>query len=120
MDSILFNAFNDRDLRTLKTLFTDDLEFYHDQDGLTSYQQNMESFERHFESDTRVRRQLVEGSLEVYPIKDYGAVEVGIHHFYSTKKGQPEQLTATAKFVHVWRQTDDGWKISRVISYDHR
>ena len=120
MDTVLFNAFNDHDLRTLKTLFTDDLEFYHDRDGLTSYQQNMESFERHFESDTRVRRQLVEGSLEVYPIKGYGAVEVGIHHFYSTKKGQPEQLTATAKFVHVWRQTDDGWKISRVISYDHR
>ncbi|HEV7219386.1 MAG TPA: nuclear transport factor 2 family protein [Terriglobales bacterium] len=120
MDSVLFNAFNDRDLRTLETLFTDDLEFYHDRDGLTSYQQNMESFKRHFGSDTRVRRQLVEGSLEVYPIKGYGAVEVGIHRFYSSERGQPEQLTATAKFMHVWRHTNEGWKISRVISYDHR
>jgi ketosteroid isomerase-like protein len=119
MDTILFNAFNDRDLGTIKKLFTDDLEFYHDRQGLISYQQNMESFKRHFESDTKVRRELVEGSLEVYPIKGYGAIETGVHHFYSTERGKPEQLTATAKFVHIWRRTEDGWKISRVISYDH-
>jgi len=28
----------------LKTLFTDDLEFYHDLGGLTNYTQNMEAF----------------------------------------------------------------------------
>jgi ketosteroid isomerase-like protein len=120
MDTVLFDAYNARDLATLETLFTPDLEFYHDRGGLTFYQQNMDLFKATFASDTTVRRALVEGSLEVYPIKGYGAVEIGVHRFYSTEKGQPEKLTATAKFVHIWRKTDDGWKISRVISYDHR
>ena len=120
MDSILFNAFNRRDLDTLKTLFTEDLEFYHDRGGLTSYQQTVDSFKRTFEGSTTVRRELVEGSLEVYPIKDYGAVEIGVHRFYSTDPGQKEKLTATAKFVHVWQKKNGEWKISRVVSYDHR
>ncbi len=43
-DSILFTAFNVGDLETLGTMFTRDLEFYHDQSGLTSYEENMEAF----------------------------------------------------------------------------
>jgi ketosteroid isomerase-like protein len=120
MDSVLFDAFNNRDFDTLKTLFTPDLEFYHDRAGLTSYEQNMESFERHFASSTKVRRELVSGSLEVYPIPNYGAVEVGIHRFYSTEPGGKEELTATAKFVHVWQYKNGQWKISRVVSFDHQ
>jgi ketosteroid isomerase-like protein len=120
MDSILFTAFNRRDLDKLKTLFTEDLEFYHDLGGLTSYQQTMDSFKRTFEGSITVRRELVEGTLEVYPIKDYGAVEIGVHRFYSTDTGQKEKLTATAKFVHVWQKKNGEWKISRVVSYDHR
>ncbi len=120
MDSVLFTAFNNRDLDKLKTLFTEDLEFYHDRGGLTSYQQTIDSFKRTFEGSTKMRRELVEDSLEVYPIKNYGAVEVGIHRFYSTDPGQKEKLTATAKFVHVWQKKNSEWKISRVVSYDHR
>jgi ketosteroid isomerase-like protein len=120
MDSVLFTAFNNRDLDKLKTLFTEDLEFYHDRGGLTSYQQNIDSFKRTFEGSTKMRRELVADSLEVYPIKDYGAVEVGVHRFYSTDPGQKEKLTATAKFVHVWQKKNGEWKISRVVSYDHK
>lgn len=120
MDAVLFDAFNDRDLTKLKTLFTEDLEFYHDRGGLTSYQQNMDSFKRNFESETKVRRELVKSSLEVYPIPGYGAMEIGVHRFYTTEKGKPEEVSATAKFVHVWQKKNGEWKISRVVSYDHR
>ena len=48
----------------------------------------MDAFKKTFESDRRVRRELVRGTLEVYPIRDYGALETGIHHFYATEKGQ--------------------------------
>jgi ketosteroid isomerase-like protein len=120
MDSVLFDAFNTRNLDKLKTLFTEDLEFYHDKHGLAFYEENMESFRNNFESPSKTRRVLEKGSLEVYPIKDYGAVEIGIHRFYTTDKGQPEKLTATAKFVHVWQKKNGEWKISRVISYDHK
>jgi ketosteroid isomerase-like protein len=120
MDTVLFDAFNHRDLAKMKTLFTSDLEFYHDKVGVTNYQQNMDTYKQNFANPTSVRRELVEGSLEVYPIKDFGAVEIGTHRFYSSTAGQREKLTATAKFIHIWKKTNGEWKIARVISYDHR
>lgn len=120
LDSVLFDAFNTRNLDTLKTLFSEDLEFYHDLGGLTDYNQNIDLFKRTFESDRRLRRELVSGSLEVYPIKDFGAVEIGIHRFYSTEKGQKELLSSEARFIHLWQNKDGKWKISRIISFGHQ
>ncbi len=37
MDSVVFNAFNTRDIETFRTLFDESLEFYHDTGGLTNY-----------------------------------------------------------------------------------
>jgi ketosteroid isomerase-like protein len=119
MDDVMFDAFNAHDLETLKGLFTEDLEFYHDKDGLTNYTQNMEAFKEHFAGKTRIRRELDEATLEVYPLKDFGAIEVGVHRFYTTEPGETEKLTATAKFVHVWTKKDGMWKVKRVVSYDH-
>jgi hypothetical protein len=73
MDSVFFNAFNTCDTTESKSLFTKDLEFYHDVGGLTNYDQNMESIRYRCNSKTKVRRELVKASLEVYPIKNYGA-----------------------------------------------
>ena len=120
MDDVLFSAFNRRDLPAMSTLFSQDLEFYHDRGGLTHYEDNIHAFRKTFTSSTHVRRQLLEGSLEVYPISGVGAVEMGVHRFYSTDPGGKELLTATARFIHLWRQDKGHWKIARVISYDHR
>ena len=119
LDSIFFNAFNTRDLDKLETLLADNLEFYHDLGGVTNYNQNIDAFRKTFESERRVRRELVRGTLEVYPIKDYGAVETGIHRFYATEKGQQEKLSSEAKFVQVWQKKDGMWKITQIISYGH-
>ena len=120
LDAVFFNAFNTRNFDQLKTLLSENLEFYHDLGGVTNYHQNMEAFKKTFESDRRVRRALVESTLEVYPIKDYGAVETGIHRFYATEKGQQEKLSSEAKFVQVWQKKDGAWKITRIISYGHQ
>jgi hypothetical protein len=120
LDSVFFSAFNTRNLDKLKTLIAHNLEFYHDLGGVTNYNQNVAAFKKTFESDRRVRRELVESTLEVYPIKDYGAVETGIHRFYATEKGQQEKLSSEAKFVQVWQKKDGGWKITRIISYGHQ
>ena len=120
MDAIVFDAFNRRDLAKLKTLFTDDLEFYNDRGGLTNYQQAMDTFKKNFDSPTKVRRELADGTLEVYPVQGYGAIEIGVHRFYSTEPGQKEALSGTAKFIQVWQKKNGEWKIARVISYDHR
>jgi ketosteroid isomerase-like protein len=120
LDSIFFNGFNAKDLDKLKAFLSEDLEFYHDLGGVTNYIQNIDAFKRAFESERKLRRELVRGSLEVYPIKDYGAVETGIHRFYATEKGQQEKLSSEAKFVQVWQKKNRVWKITRIISYGHQ
>jgi Domain of unknown function (DUF4440) len=119
MDSIFFEAFNTCDTTKTKSLFTKDLEFYHDAGGLTNYNQNLESIRYRCTAKTKVRRELVPGSLEVYPIKDYGAIEIGQHSFYYQEVGEDEKLDGTFKFIHVWIHKDNEWKISRAISFDH-
>lgn len=122
MDSVLFNAFNSRDVEKLKKLFTEDLEFYHDKGGYTNYAQNIEAFKNTAAKNNDLRRELIPGSLEVYPIKEYGAMEIGQHRFCHTENGKPD--CGTFKFVHIWKKINNdpmgiGWKISRVISYGH-
>jgi hypothetical protein len=119
MDSIFFNAFNSCDTTLTKLLFTKDLEFYHDAGGLTNYDQNLRSIRYRCKSSTKVRRELVAGSLEVYPIKDYGAIEIGRHRFYYQEVGEEEKLDGTFRFVHLWVYANNEWKISRAISFDH-
>jgi len=119
LDSAFFEAFNKQDISVLKGFLSEGLEFYHDMGGVTNYQQNIDAFEKTFLSDRKLRRELVKGSLEVYPIKDYGAVETGMHRFYVTEKGEKEQLSSEAKFVHLWQKIYGTWKITRIISYAH-
>lgn len=119
MDSVLFDAFNAHDAEKLKTSFSDSLEFYHDKGGLTGYTQTMENFKQLFERNktTGLRRDLIKGSMEVYPINNYGAVETGMHTFCHQENGK--QDCGTFKFMHLWQKKGGQWKITRVISYDH-
>jgi len=117
MDSILFNAFNTRDIVKFGSLFTNDLEFFHDKGGLTDYQYTMNFMKDVAKNNNGLRRDLVKGSLEVYPIPGYGAMEIGAHTFCHVENGK--QDCGTFKFVHVWQKKDGEWKISRVVSYGH-
>ncbi|MEP6512528.1 MAG: nuclear transport factor 2 family protein [Parafilimonas sp.] len=117
VDSVLFNAYNNHDAEKIKTFFTQDLEFYHDRDGLVTYEQVTNGFKNVFEKNSDIRRELVKGSLEVYPLKDYGAIEIGAHRFCHTENEKED--CGTFKFVMVWKKKDGEWKISRVISYGH-
>ena len=119
MDSVMFAAFNAHDLDKLKTTFSEDLEFYHDKGGLADYKQTMENFSQLFENNktTGLKRDLVEGSLEVYPIKDFGAIETCLHQFCHKENGTDD--CGTFKNVMVWQKKDGKWKVTRVVSYDH-
>jgi Domain of unknown function (DUF4440) len=117
LDSVLFDAFNNRDLDKQKTIFSTEIEFYHDKGGLTYYNQLIENTKRLFDQNNGLRRTLVPGSLEVYPIKDYGAIQIGAHRFCHVENGKDN--CGTFKFVHIWRKKDSAWRLTRVISYDH-
>lgn len=115
----LFAAFNTCDLDRFAASLSDDLEFYHDRDGLeTSPAHLVESLKVNICG--KVRRELVPGSLQIYPIPDHGALEVGTHLFYEVAQNPKAGPVGMARYVHVWQRSDDGWKLSRVISYDHQ
>lgn len=115
LDAKLFDAYNHCDLTTLGAMVSGDLEFYHDQTGLsvgkepflTAIKQNICG---------KVQRELLPDTLEVYPLKGYGAVEIGIHRFHHPQN--PENV-GDAKFIMLWQNKDGVWRVTRVISYDH-
>ena len=117
MDSLLFDAFNRQDMPVFKSLFTEDLEWFQDNGGLITYATVFENFGRMFKQENKLTRTLVAGSLEVHPIKDYGAIEIGSHQFRHYENGKLE--VGTFKFLMIWQLKDGKWKISRVVSYDH-
>jgi hypothetical protein len=120
MDGILFDAsFASCDATKANAIFTDDVEFYHDQAGFSEGEQVRENTRRLTASCPGahgITRSVVPGSLRVYPIEGYGAVQVGVHRF--DERGA---ATATlARFVHLWRLQDGRWRLARVLSLDHR
>ena len=116
-DSILFQAFNRQDMATFKAMFTKDLEWFQDNGGLIPYKTVFENFGNTFKNENKLSRVLVKESLEVHPLKDYGAIETGSHQFRHFENGKEE--VGTFKFLMIWNKKDGQWKISRVVSYDH-
>ena len=116
LDTKLFDAYNHCDLTTLGAMVSDDLEFYHDQTGLSV---GKEPFLAAIKQNIcgKVQRELLADTLEVYPLKGYGAVEIGVHRF--RHPGRPEDGVGDAKFVTLWQNKNGEWKVTRVISYNH-
>lgn len=116
LDRQLFDSYNNCDLAKFDSFFVDDVEFYHDKTGLTIGRKALtQSIKENICGKTT--RELVAGSLEIYPIHGYGAVEIGVHRFHHS--GQTPDVLGEAKFIHLWQYKDGAWKITRVISYDH-
>jgi ketosteroid isomerase-like protein len=120
LDGGLFDAYNRCDLEKFASFLAEDLEFYHDQTGLSRGRQaTVDAVKNNICG--KVHRDLVPGSLEVYPLKNYGAVEMGSHRFCDPKKTEKcGEDSGIAKFVMLWQNQDGAWKLTRVISYDHR
>ena len=113
MDSIYFHAYNTCDMATQAAIYSDSIEFYHDKGGLvTNKQQLLEAIKKNICG--KVTRVLVKGSVEVYPIPGYGAVEIALHRFINHQ----ESKTASKpdKFIVIWRHQNDRWQMARVIS----
>jgi len=117
LDTAVFDAFNRCDLPTFGRFFIDDLEFYHDKDGLMRSRQSLLDAVK-ANICGKVSRELVPGTLEVHSMDGYGALEIGVHRFHHPGRDDTEPV-GEGKFIHLWQKTDAGWKITRVISYDH-
>jgi len=113
LDQSYFKAYNDCDMKTQAAFYEEDIEFYHDMGGLTTDKTALlHSIERNI--CNKVTRTLLKESVEVHPIKDFGAVQIGMHKFYN--KEEPDAVSKPTKFIVIWKKTNTNWRMSRVIS----
>src|SRR5690348_15840868 len=81
LDQALFDSYNRCDLQKFASFFVDDVEFYHDQGGVTLGRAALtDSVKKNICGQTT--RELVPGTLHAYYMKGYGALEVGVHRFH--------------------------------------
>ena len=113
MDSIYFSAYNACDMDKQAAIYADSIEFYHDGSGLQTSKKALLSAIRE-NICGKVTRVLVKGSIEVYPIPNFGAVEIGLHRFIN--HAENDALSKPDKFVIIWRYRGDQWQITQVIS----
>ncbi len=125
-DTTLFAVMFDQcDPAALADMVTEDLEFYHDRGGLMATRAAFVEDYRHgcearLAPDAfRSRRELVAGTMRVYAIPGYGAVEEGSHVFYERQGDGPEKLVGRARFSVLWKLDDGVWRLSRAFSIDH-
>lgn len=117
LDSALFDAYNRCDLTAFEAMLAPDLEFYHDQGGLTRGAAAVtDAVRRNICGKTT--RHPVAGSIEVFLMKGYGAFQVGTHRFY-VAGAESRGATGEARFAHLWQQQDGTWRVTRIVSFDH-
>lgn len=119
LDEAMFDAFNrcsdPEQLKRHTAYFAADVEFYHDTGGVTWTRDEMiANTKKH--ACGNYRRELVPETLEVFPIKDFGALARGTHRFCQMESGECE---GKADFVLLWREKDGQWQITRAFSFGH-
>jgi hypothetical protein len=98
------------------------VEFYQDNDATTYSRDQLEpSFHDRCGANnvSKLRRELIPGSMEVYVLKDYGALQIARHNFFLMENGKKVKLAASPKMVHIWRNDHGHWAVTRIISYGH-
>ncbi|WP_217605072.1 nuclear transport factor 2 family protein [Chitinophaga sp. GbtcB8] len=112
LDSIYFDTYNTCNLEKMKDMMTDDMEFYHDRGGLqTSKEEYIAAIKNNI--CNKVQREIMKGSIEVYSINGYGAVEIGYHRFHNLVEGSTSHAS---KFITLWKRNNGHWQMNRIIS----
>ncbi len=115
LDTKLFDAYNHCDLKTLGEMVADDLEFYHDQTGLSVGKQAfLDAIKNNICG--KVERTIVPGTLEADVLHHYGAVEQVTHRFHHPGDNGSG---GEARAVMLWHEVNGIWLLTRVISFDH-
>ena len=123
LDAAAFDAFNHCDapgqLDRYAGFFAPDVEFYHDLGGVTWTRDAMIAQTR-ANVCGKFQRELVPGTLKVWPIKGYGALARGEHRFCHYKPGGAiHPCEGQAEFTILWRHHENAWTITRAFSYGH-
>lgn len=119
-DAAAFDAFNKckdpAQLQKHAAWFAPDVEFYHDQGGVMWNRDEMIAKTGHNVCG-KYSRELVPGTMKIYPVNNFGAIAQGVHRFCHFASGKCE---GQADFLVVWRYKDGKYEMTRVMSYAHR
>jgi len=123
LDSAAFDAFNHCEkpgqLDRYASFFAHDVEFYHDLGGVSWTRDDMIATTKQNVCG-KFQRELVPGTLKVWPIKDFGALARGEHRFCHYKPdGTTHPCEGQAEFTILWKHQGDAWIITRAFSYGH-
>ena len=113
MDKVFFDAYNSCDLKKQEAIYSDTIEFFHDKAGLINVKADIIKGTKN-NICGKVTRYIIPGSIEVYPINNYGAIEIGFNRFYNYQ--EPEAESKPIKFFIVWKKEKENWTITKVIS----
>jgi len=113
MDKVFFDAYNTCNIEKQESIYSDSIEFFHDKVGLINSKSEILQGTRN-NICGKVTRFIIPGSIEVYPINNYGAVEIGFHRFYNNQ--EPNAESKPSKFIIIWKKEDVNWRITKVVS----
>lgn len=126
-DKQFWSGYNTCDVEKMKPFIDETIEFYHDKGGVTLGSIKLiESIKTNLCSNNnfKIRREIIPNTMAFYTLKNeniiYGAILSGEHYFYVSENGQKESLDGRAKFTHLWILKDKQWKMTRILSYDHK
>lgn len=123
-DSILFErTFNNCEIEKLDLIIAEDLEFYHDVEGIQNKAAFVNAVKNNICKNPGSRkRNLIAESLEVFPLRNngeiYGAIQTGKHTFQEKQQGILKTV-GIANFTHLWILENKQWKLKRVLSFNH-
>ena len=126
-DKKFWDAYNTCQTNDMKEFLSEDVEFYHDNGGITLGADNLtNSIQKNLCSkpDFKVRREAINSTVTVDILDKnnviYGVIVSGSHHFYITQNNEKEFKSGKAKFFHLWLLKEGNWKMTRILSYDHQ
>jgi len=123
LDAPAFEAFNHCEvpgqLDRYASFFAPDVEFYHDLGGV-SWTRDVMIAQTRANVCGKFQRELVPGTLKVWPIQGFGALARGEHRFCHYKPGgTTHPCEGRAEFTMLWRRQGEAWTITRAFSYGH-
>lgn len=115
LDKEFFDAFNYCKIAKLTEMVAEDLEFFHDKNGLMRSRQ---AFINAVKNNVcgKFRREPIAGTMVVYPLENFGAIQMGDHKFCTPDGSRCE---GKGKYVNVWQRKGERWEMMRVLSYEH-
>ena len=120
LDQAVFDSFNrcsePGELDKHAAYFASDIEFYHDNGGVTWDRDTMINNTKKNVCGNFYRKLLPE-TFSAFAVKDFGAITRGTHIFCSH---ETQVCEGKADFNMVWKKLGDDWEITRVLSYGHR